>query len=322
MLGGKLGRRFVKPPITMTIERRDFLKIAAASTLPLTAKINASNQQPALIRKPIPSSGETIPVVGIGTNRYGVGDDVDAMRPLRDVLSEFSKIEGGVIDTAPLYRNSESVLGRLIKELGISENFFVATKCDEVGADATRNQLVSSEKKLESGTLDLVAIHNLRHWQQQLPVLREAKEDGRIRYLGITTSRDSQYAEFKQVLESEPLDFMQINYSLADRGAESLMTLAQERGVAVMINLPFGRGKLFSAVASARLPEWSAEFDAGSWAQFFLKYVISHPAVVCAIPGTRKVRHLRDNLAAATGRLPNAKQRQAMEEFFDGLPEL
>lgn len=306
----------------MSLRRRDFLKVVSASTLTFPNLGRAEEGSTDLIRKAIPSSGETIPVVGIGTNRYGVGDDLDAMKPLRAVLAEFAKVGGGVIDTAPMYRNSESVLGSLIEELQAGDNFFVATKCDVEGNDSTRSQLASSEQKLASGTLDLVAVHNLKHWQEQLPVLREAKEEGRIRYVGITTSRDSQYEEFTAVLENEPLDFMQINYSLADRDAEPLLKLAQERGVAVMVNLPFGRGKLFSAVAGEALPEWAREFDANSWAQFFLKYVVSHPAVVCAIPGTRKVRHLYDNLAAASGRLPNAEQRQKMEEFFDALPAI
>ncbi|MBX2835441.1 MAG: aldo/keto reductase, partial [Gammaproteobacteria bacterium] len=191
--------------------------------------------------------------------------------------------------------------------------------CDVEGGNVTRDQLASSEQKLHSGTLDLVAVHNLKHWREQLPVLQAAKQAKQIRYVGITTSRDRQYEEFKEVLASEKLDFMQINYSLADRDAQPLLELAAEKGVAVMINLPFGRGKLFDAVQGQELPDWAAEFDADSWGQFFLKYVVSHPAVTCAIPGTTKVRHMQDNLNAAQGRLPNAEQRKKMEQFYDSL---
>lgn len=302
-----------------TLSRRTWLKAAGLASISAPQIGSTSQIELPLNTKKIPSSGEAIPIIGIGTNRYGVGDDIEAMQPLKAVLETFAAAGRGVIDTAPMYRNSESVLGQLIKELGLADHFFIATKCDVEGGNVTRDQLASSEQKLHSGTLDLVAVHNLKHWREQLPVLQAAKQAKQIRYVGITTSRDRQYEEFKEVLASEKLDFMQINYSLADRDAQPLLELAAEKGVAVMINLPFGRGKLFDAVQGQELPDWAAEFDADSWGQFFLKYVVSHPAVTCAIPGTTKVRHMQDNLNAAQGRLPNAEQRKKMEQFYDSL---
>ena len=301
-----------------TIKRRTLLKAGAASlvSLPFGASFASDST---LNQKAIPSTGEMIPVIGIGTNRYGVGYDEAKKAPLREVLREFAKIGNGVIDTAPMYRSSETVLGSLISDIDAKDRFFIATKCDVEGGDDTRAQLASSEQKLQSGQLDLVAVHNLKYWKDQLPVLREAKESGAIRYIGITTSRDPQYEEFEKVLKTEPLDFMQINYSLYDRDAEPLLQLAQDKGVAVMANIPLARGKLFAAVEGQELPEWAASLDIKSWGQFFLKYVVSHPAVTCAIPGTRKLRHLHDNLAAGSGPLATPTQRQAMEQFIDSL---
>ena len=294
--------------------RRTLLKSAALlAATPITAHARATP----LISKPIPSSGQRIPIVGIGTNRYGVGGDTTALRPLKDTLAKFAEFGGGVIDTAPSYRSSETVIGRLIRELGLQDAFFIATKCDTGGGEETRSQIQASEARLNSGPLDLVAVHNIHDWQQQLPVLRDAKSAGKIRYVGITTSRHAQFEAVGDIMQSEQLDFVQLNYSLADRGAEQrLLKIAADKGIAVMVNLVFGRGKLFSAVKGQTLPDWATDFDATSWAQLFLKYVVSHPAVSCAIPGTTKVHHLLDNLQAAQGRLPDATQRARIEKFF------
>ncbi len=301
------------------ITRRKLLKTGAAmTTLPFGLTL-ADNSSPR-ITKVIPSSGERIPVIGIGTNRYGVGDDQQALKPLRETLNKFAEFGGGLIDTAPMYRSSETVLGNLINELNLSDQFFIATKCDVEGGDETRKQLHSSREKLQSDGLDLVAVHSLKHWKKQLPVLKEAKASNEIRYIGVTTSRGSQHQEVVKVMQQEPLDFVQVNYSLGDRAAEdTILGAAQEKGIAVMANLSFGRGKLFKAVNNQSLPEWVSEFDATSWAQVFLKYVVSHPAVTCSIPGTTKVHHLIDNMGAAMGRLPDAKQRLKLEQWFDKI---
>jgi len=300
------------------ITRRNLLKSAALLSAVNSVPLFAEDTE--LISKAIPASGERIPVIGIGTNRYGVGNDIEAMKPLRAVLAKFAEAGGGLIDTAPGYRNSESVIGKLIDELELNKQFFISTKCDSNGGNATSEQIASSETKLKSGKLDLISVHNIRNWQDQLPVLQEAKAEGKIRYVGITTSRHRQFDEVGDIMQSEKLDFVQLNYSLADRKAdEHLLKIAADQGIAVVTNLTFGRGKLFSAVKGQTLPQWAAEFDARSWGQFFLKYVVSHPAVNCAIPGTTKLHHMVDNLGAAQGKLANAEQRKQMEDFFDEL---
>jgi aryl-alcohol dehydrogenase-like predicted oxidoreductase len=309
------------------LNRRTLLKsaavLAATPTSLLTHSVFAQSQNnlvSSLITKSIPSTGEKIPVIGIGTNRYGVGDDPAAMAPLKETLAKFAEYGGKLIDTAASYGSSESVIGNLVEQLNFKDQFFIATKCDSSGGQATRTQIASSAAKLKSGPLDLVYVHNIRNWQENLAVLREAKAAKQIRYLGITTSRSSQYDDFAKVLESEPLDFVQVNYSLDDREAEKrILKLAADKGVAVVANLTFGRGRLFSAVKGHDIPEWAAEFDATSWARLFLKYVVSHPAITCAIPGTTKIHHLEDNIGAAMGRLPNAEQRQQIEAFYNTL---
>ncbi|MDX1518312.1 MAG: aldo/keto reductase [Woeseiaceae bacterium] len=306
----------------MTMTRRDFTKAALATCTLTTIATPAARAGAAdLIRKPIPSSGETVPVIGLGTNRYGVDASETARAPLKASLERFHALGGTVIDTAPMYRTSESVLGDLITELGIRDDLFIATKTDRSGGrDENVAQMRDSTRKLETDTFDLMQVHNLRGWQDALPVMREWRDEGRIRYIGITTSRENQYEEFERVMRAEELDFIQVNYSLEQReSAERLLPLAAERGIAVMINRAFGGGRLFDKVGDQPLPGWAAEFDCSSWAQFLLKYAVSHPAATVAIPGMTKVRHVEDNLRAAHGRLPTAAQRQRMEAFYDAL---
>ena len=299
------------------MNRRELMRGAAGAALaigipPLFA------QDEVLIRKPIPGTDETLPAVGIGTNRYAVGD-AESTRPLLETLRTFASLGGTVVDTAPMYRTSETVLGQLMTELGLHDGVFLATKSDRDQDDGGPARVDNSFIQLRADVIDLMQVHNLRGLDM-LPRLRELQSEGRIRYLGITTSRIGQFDEFIAVMESEPLDFIQVNYSLADREAERrILPLAQDKGLAVLVNLPLGRGRLFSAVKGMPLPAWAAEFGAQSWAQFFLKYVISHPAVTCAIPGMRKARHVEDNLGAARGGLPTAAQRARQEQFFDAL---
>lgn len=298
--------------------RRTIIKSAAAlAASPFVTPSFALSIKSSIITKTIPSSGQKIPVIGIGTNRYGVGDDLEAQAGLKATLVRFAEMGGQVIDTAQSYGSSEQVLGKLISDADIREQLFLSTKCDAGGGDATRDQLVDSAEELQSEVLDLVSIHNLRNWQAQLPILHEAKEAGKVRHVGITTSRNNQHKELIDILKSEEFDFVQLNYSLADRTAEQgLLEAAQEQNLAVMVNLPFARGKLFDMADGKELPEWTSEFDANSWAQVFLKYIVSHPAVTCAIPGTRSVKYIEDNFNAAMGRLPNADQRAEIEKIF------
>lgn len=306
----------------MGITRRAFTRatLATATVTAIAGPSAIAGQEP-MITKKIPSSGEAIPVIGLGTNRYGVDGSEAARAPLRDALRRFHQLGGTVIDTAPMYRTSENVLGDLIAGLDIRDDLFVATKADKTGGRAeTEEQMQDSQKKLETQTFDLMQVHNLLGWQHALPLMREWKQDGRIRYIGITTSRENQYEEFEQVMRSEDLDFIQINYSLEQQqSAERLLPLAADRGMAVVINRAFGGGRLFEKVGDQPLPEWAADFDCTSWAQFLLNYAVSHPAATVAIPGMTKVHHVDDNMAAGRGRLPDAKERARMEQFFDEL---
>ena len=274
-----------------------------------------------MIRKAIPSSGEMVPVIGLGTNRYGVGTSDAARAPLKAALERFHMMGGTVIDTAPGYRTSESVLGDLMDDLGIRDDLFVATKTDRSGGrDDTQAQLQESQAKLKSEKIELMQVHNLRGWKEALPVMREWQQEGRIRYIGITTSRARQYADFEKVMQQEDLDFVQINYSLEQReAAERLLPLAADRGMGVIINRAFGGGRIFDAVGNHALPDWAKDFGCHSWAQFLLKYAVGHPAATLSIPGMTKLHHVEDNFGAAHGRLPDADERRLQEKFFDSL---
>lgn len=310
----------------MTLSRRDLLKAGAGASAALALGVRpgfgrGSDRPLSLITRPIPSSGERIPVVGIGTaRRYDVGASADERDPLRETLAVFHELGGTVVDTAPSYGNAEVVVGDLVAELGIRDGLFLATKVRKEGGEEGRAEIASSFERLRTDRFDLLQVHNLVDTGTQLATLREMKAAGRIRYVGITTSSARQYQEFAAVLRTEPLDFIQINYSLDSRGAsQEILPLAADRGVAVLVNVPFGRGRMFDAVGERPLPDWTAEFDCETWGQFFLKYVVGHPAVTCVIPGTAKPHYAVDNMGAAMGRLPDAAMRRRMEEFFDGL---
>ncbi|MDJ0793769.1 MAG: aldo/keto reductase [Woeseiaceae bacterium] len=305
----------------MKISRRDFSKagLSALSLAAIGAPAMAGPEH--LLRKPIPSSGETVPVIGLGTNRYGVGDDAAKRAVLKESLARFHALGGTVIDTAPMYRSSEVVLGDLIADLGIRDDLFIATKVDEdAGGDATHAQIKESMRRLKTDTLDLLQVHNLIAWQDALPVLREWKQEGKVRYIGITTSRARQYEEFEKIMRQEELDFIQINYSLEQReAARRILPLAVDRGMAVMINRAFGGGRIFQKVGDQPLPEWAKDFGCNSWAQFLLNYALGHPAATLSIPGMTKVHHVDDNFGAAHGNLPDAAQRKRQEALFDAL---
>jgi aryl-alcohol dehydrogenase-like predicted oxidoreductase len=308
----------------MNLSRRDFLKAGAgagAALLLPDGRVNA--QAGALLQKKIPSSGETIPIIGIGTaRRYEQIKSETEKAPLRETIRQFKELGGKVIDSSPSYGTAEAVLGELVEGLKVRDSLFLATKVSlrDVGRDAGLKQIEQSFKRLRTNKIDLIAVHNLRDTQAQLGNLREMKEAGRIRYVGITTSFENQYAEFEQTMKKETLDFIQVDYALDNRNAdEKIIPLAADRGMAVMINLPFGRGRLFNAVQNKKLPEWAKEFDCTTWAQFFLKYLVSHPAVTCAVPGMAKAEYVVDNLGAARGRLPDAALRRRMEQFIDGV---
>jgi diketogulonate reductase-like aldo/keto reductase len=283
--------------------------MAAAAALPARA-----GAAPQMLSRPIPASGETIPVVGLGTWRvFDVGGAQAERAPLRDVLKSLVELGGRVVDSSPMYGAAESVVGDLAGELAITDKLFLATKVWTSGRDAGVVQMEQSIKRLRARQLDLIQIHNLLDWRTHLKTLREWKAAGRIRYLGVTHYTSSAYDELERVLRAEALDFVQVNYSLGEREAERrILPLARDRGVAVLANRPFAEGGLFQRVRAQAVPPWAAEFDCESWAQFFLKWILAEPAVTCVIPGTSRPQHLVDNLKAAVGRLPDAAMRDRM----------
>jgi len=292
---------------------------AVAFTLGRSADAGEAAAPGELITRPVPSTGERLPVIGLGTNAYGVSDPAEyAAR--REVLEQMPSLGGTVVDTAYGYGDSELVIGRALKELGNRDRLFLATKTPMRGELADPAALVEeSFRRLQVKVLDLVQVHNLHGLDAFMPVLLEMKAAKRIRYVGMSTSSDSQYPAFLEGLARYPVDFLQVDYSVGNRtAAEKVLPFAQEKGIAVLVNMPLGgrRGPMFGQVKDREVPDWAKDADIHSWAQFFLKYVVSHPAVTCAIPGTTKVKHLLDNQQAGRGRLPDAAMRKRMEEYW------
>ena len=279
--------------------------------------MKAAEKTNELLRRPIPSTGEKIPSVGLGTWQvFDVGDSPNDRAPLREVLARFTQLGGRVIDSSPMYGHAENVIGDLTSDLHLREKFFLATKVWTSGKQAGIDSMERSFQRLRVQRLDLMQVHNLVDVETQLATMRAWKEQGRIRYLGITHYVDSAFPEVEAILRREKLDFVQINYSIIDRKAEErILPLARERGIATLINRPFASGDLFSRVRRMPLPDWVKEFDCGSWAQFLLKWILGNEAVTCAIPATGNLKHLEDNLAAATGRLPNEGMRKRMLDY-------
>lgn len=273
--------------------------------------MSTSNQQSILSRK-IPSSGELLPVVGLGTwQTFGVGPDSAERQPLKEVLQEFITLGGKLIDSSPMYGTAESVVGDLTRELGVRQRLFVATKVWTSGRLTGIEQMTDSMQKLGADPIDLMQVHNLVDVETQLQTLNTWKREGRVRYTGVTHYHAGSHEAVANVISKHSVDFIQINYSVAEREAEQrLLPLAQERGIAVIINRPFAGGDVFRRIRSKPLPAWAAEIDCDSWAQVLLKFVLSHPAVTCAIPATSKVAHLRDNMKAGLGRLPDQSLRE------------
>ena len=272
-----------------------------------------------ILTKPIPRTGESLSMIGLGTwQTFDVGSAERA--PLREVLRDFVRLGGTVIDSSPMYGRSESIVGDLAAELNFEGKLFVATKVWTSGREAGIRQMEESFRRLRVKRIDLMQIHNLVDWRAHLNTLREWQKQGRIRYLGVTHYTASAYDQLARVLETEELDFVQLNYSIVEREAEQrLLPLAIDRGVAVLVNRPFAQAQLFSKVRGKPLPVFAAEIGCASWAQFFLKFVVSHPAVTCAIPATSKVQHLIDNMQAGMGQLPAEKIRQRMAKYVAEL---
>ena len=276
-----------------------------------------------LIQRGIPSTGEMLPIVGIGTARnYENPATADAIAPLREVLRQFPERGGRVLDTAPSYGRAESVVGDLLQELRNRDTYFIATKVSSRGGDraAAVTQMTESLRRFHTERIDLMQIWNVSSPDVLLPLIDEWKAAGKIRYTGITTSSKGQYDQLESLMKARKFDFIQVDLAVDNRSAqERLIPLAHDRGMAVLVNLPFGRSRVFAKVQGMPLPEWTRELDVTSWAQLFLKYIVGHPAVTTVIPGTEKVEYLVDNLGAARGRLPDAAARKRIEAYLDSL---
>ncbi len=275
-----------------------------------------------MLTRPIPSTGEAMPVIGLGTwPVFDVGADDRSREPLREVVRRLIEAGGAMIDTSPMYGRSEGVVGDIVSELDLRAQTFLATKVWISGRERGIEQMARSASLLKSPVIDLMQIHNLVDWCTQLATMRAMKGRGALRYIGITHYTTGSLGELARILETEPgIDFVQCGYSLATREAETrLLPVCADRGVAVIVNQPLERGDLFRAVRDKALPGWAAEFDCTSWAQLFLKYLLGNPAVTVLIPATNKPDHMTDNLNAGSGRLPDEKQREQIRRLWDSL---
>jgi len=303
--------------------RRTVLKSITGAGAWLAASALAA-QQPApgeLIKRPIPNSGEQLPVIGLGTYQaFDVGTSEPERAPLREVLQALVDQGGSIVDSSPMYGRAEGVVGDLVTELKLRKSLFLATKAWTSGREAGIRQMEESFRLMKTPTMDLMQIHNLVDWKTHTATLKDWKKQGRVRYIGITHYHEGAYDELERLIKTRDYDFVQLNYSVAEREAEEgVLPLARDLGVAVIANRPFAKASLFSRVRGKDVPEWAQEFDCSSWAQFFLKYIVSHPALTCAIPATSKVKHLLDNAGAGVGRLPDDKTRRRMADYVDSL---
>jgi len=302
------------------VDRRQVLfgGLSMAAGAAMSSGAGAATGSGPLITRKIPSTGEAIPVIGLGTSGpFEVGRSNAERAPLREVLNAFFAAGAKLIDTSPMYSSAEAVLGDLLTP-SMHERVFLATKVWTRGEREGEEQMKHSAQVMKHPRLDLIQVHNLLDVDTHLKTLRKMKDQGLVRYIGITHYTVGSHADLARIIEREKIDFVQLNYSAATRNAEQrLLPLAADRGVAVLVNRAFEDGRLFNAVEGRPVPPWAADIDCTSWGQIFLKYVISHPAVTCVIPATGKVKHLQDNLAAGRGRLPDAKQRELIAQEMD-----
>ncbi|MDP9178565.1 MAG: aldo/keto reductase [Gemmatimonadota bacterium] len=300
------------------MQRRRFVELAGAmAAFPLLGKDETLDA----LTKQVPSSGERIPIIGMGTwQTFDVGRSESARTTLRSVLQTFFARGGRLIDSSPMYGRSELVVGELLPQINPRPPLFSATKVWTPGRRFGVLQMEASQKLWRVPKFDLLQVHNLVDWEGHLQTLKEWKAAGRVRYIGVTTSHGRRHDELERIMLREPLDFVQITYNLADRSVENrLLPLARERRMAVILNRPLDGGDLFERVRGKALPAWAAEFECTTWSQFFLKFVVSHPAVTCAIPATSQVSHMAENMGAMAGRLPDAAMRTRMANHFASL---
>ncbi len=304
--------------------RRSFLQwmagsaIAAGTGWPLAGAAGEGREPN---RKAIPSSGEEIPVIGMGTwITFNVADDPDALALRTEIVDTFFRRGGGMIDSSPMYGRAEAVVGHCLQELGHPEGLISATKIWTGSTGTGRNQHAKSLDLWGVDTLDVQQVHNLQNWEAHLETMREKREAGEIRYIGVTTSHGRRHNQLERILEREDLDFVQLTYNILDREAEErLLPLAREREVAVIANRPFRRKELIKRFESEPLPDWAGEIDCENWPQLLLKFIVSHPDVTCAIPATSVVEHMRENMGALYGPMPDDDMRQRMIEYVEAL---
>lgn len=309
------------------MDRRSMLCLSSLAALGCLTKTNSEEDEDQktmfdnageIDKRAIPSSGQRIAAVGLGTwQTFDVDNSEEERLALKEVLNKLVEKGASVIDSSPMYGASETVVGDLSSQLKIRPSLFLATKVWTNGRQEGINQMNASLSKMRTEVMDLMQVHNLMDVQTHLKTLRDWKEKGKIKYIGITHYTSSAYPELMRLIKNEKPDFVQFNYNISVRDAErELLPLAKDKGVAVIINRPFEEGALFSNVKGKTLPGWAADYDIKSWGQFFLKYILSHPAVTCVIPGTSKVKHMEDNLGAAFGRLPDEKGRKKMADHY------
>lgn len=313
------------------MSRRAYLKLAMAAGVGLAMRSSllwAQDRQLELITRPIPSSGERLPGVGLGSSAtFSSTARSEDLNALREVFAALVKEGGSVFDTAPSYGASEEVAGQIANELRIAQKLFWATKLNVAGRgggtadlDEARAQLERSFERIGKKPIDLIQVHNMADIPNQLGLLKELREEKRVRYIGVTTTFPSQYDGLEKVMEREPIDFIGIDYAVDNLTMEErILPLAKDKGIAVLVYAPFGRTRLWSKVKGKELPDWAAEFEAQSWAQFFLKFVLSHPVVTAATPATSKARHMIDNMGGAMGALPDEALRKRMVAYIEGL---
>ncbi|HEX3861646.1 MAG TPA: aldo/keto reductase [Stellaceae bacterium] len=308
--------------MTASPQRRTVLQGLGAAAGIAMIRSTTAMAEPAMITRPIPATGEAMPVIGLGTWQvFDVGVDDRARQPLQTVLRDFTAAGARMIDSSPMYGRAEAVTGDLVRDMNLRQRLFLATKVWTSGREQGIAQMRRSAELMNAGVLDLIQIHNLLDWRTHLATLRQMKAAGQVRYIGITHYTTRSLPELARILDNEPgIDFVQCGYSLATRDAEKLLLpTAAARKVAVIVNQPFEQGDLFRRVRGRALPDWAADFDCSSWAQLFLKYLIGDPAVTCVIPATASPEHMADDLKGGLGRLPDADQRAAIRRLWDSL---
>jgi aryl-alcohol dehydrogenase-like predicted oxidoreductase len=314
------------------LTRREYLRasalLGAATAVP--GGLLRAFERDELITRAIPGKDERLPIVGLGTSatfrRMAATGDVE---PLREVIATLIRNGGRVLDTAPAYDNAEAVCGQLAREAKLTEKIFWATKVnvvprgsnEEADSDAARGQLAQSLERIGKDPVDLVQVHDTSDIPGHMPIVQELKEAGRVRYVGVTSTRKHQYEVLEQAMRAYPIDFIGIDYAVDNRSAaERMLPLARDLGIAVLVYVPFGRTRLWQRVAGQAVPEWAQEFGADTWSRFFIKYAAAHPTVTCVTPATSKAKHMIDNMGAAYGELPDAAMRRRMETYVDALP--